>query len=251
MSWTAVVLAGTRGPSDPVAMAAGVTHKAFAPVAGRPMIDRVLATLAAVPEIGRVLVVIEPDAPALPGEVERLDAAPSPSMSALAGFERAAPPVLVTTADHPMLTPEMVRHFLAGAEASGADVAAGVSVRAVVEQAGSTARRTYLRFRDAEVSGCNLFALRTPRAAQGLRFWRRLEADRKRPLRMAWAIGPLTLLRYVLGRLTIDGAARALGRAAGCRAAMVRLPFAEAAHDVDKPADLAFAEARLAAREAG
>jgi len=251
VTWTAVVLAGSRGPSDPVAVAAGVSHKAFASVAGRTMIERVLATLAAVPEIGRVLVVIEPGAPTLPEGTERVDAAPSPSLSALIGFERARPPVLVTTADHPMLTPEMVRHFLAGAEASGADVAAGVSERAVVEQAGSNARRTYLKFRDAEISGCNLFALMSPQAAQGLRFWRRLEAERKRPLRMAWAIGPLTLLRYSLGLLTTEGAARALGRAAGCRATMVRLPFPEAAHDVDKPADLAFAEARLADREAG
>lgn len=249
MSWTAVVLAGSRGPADPVAQAAGVSHKAFAPVAGRTMIARVLDTLAAVPEIGRVIVVIERDAPDLPaGAAERIAAAPSPSLSALAGFEQARPPVLVTTADHPLLTPEMVTHFLAGAGASGADVAAGVSERAVVEQAGSTARRTYLKFRDARISGCNLFALMTPRAGAALTFWRRLEADRKRPLRMAWTLGPATLLRYLLGWLTTSAAAEALGRAAGCRAAMVFMPFPEAAHDVDKPTDLAFAEARLAAR---
>ena len=46
-------------------------------------------------------------------------------------------------------------------------------------------------------------------------------------------------------------AAAALGRAAGCRAALIMLPFPDAAHDVDKPADLAFAEARLAARGDG
>lgn len=252
MSWTAVVLAGSRGPADPVAQAAGVSHKAFAPVAGRPMIARVLAALAGEPRIGRVIVVIEPDAPPLPDAgAERLDATSSPSLSALAGFERAGPPVLVTTADHPLLTPAMVAHFLDQATASGADVAAGVSERAVVEQAGSTARRTYLRFRDAELSGCNLFALTSPKARGALTFWQRLEAERKRPLRMAWAIGPMTLLRYLLGRLSSDAAARALGRAAGCRAAMVRMPFPEAAHDVDKPTDLAFAEARLAEREAG
>lgn len=252
MSWTAIVLAGSRGPSDPVAMAAGVSHKAFAEVAGKAMVARVLETLAAVPQIGRVIVVIEPGAPALPGAaVERIDAASSPSLSALAGFRRAEAPVLVTTADHPLLTPAMVEHFLAAAMASGADVAAGVSERAVVEQAGSTAKRTYLKFRDAQVSGCNLFALRTPEAAAALTFWRRLEAERKRPLRMAWAIGPATLVRYMLGLLTTRGAARALGRAAGCRAAMVFMPFADAAHDIDKPDDLAFAIERLAARERG
>lgn len=250
MSWTAIVLAGSRGPTDPVAVAAGVSHKAFADVAGKAMLARVLETLAAVPRIGRVIVVIEPGAPELPGTgAQRLDAAPSPSLSALAGFKQAEVPVLVTTADHPLLTPEMVEHFMAGAIATGADVAAGVSERAVVEQAGSDAKRTYLKFRDARVSGCNLFALTTPKAAAALAFWRKLEAERKRPLRMAWAIGPATLVRYVLGLLTTGAAARALGRAAGCRAAMVFVPFPDAAHDVDKPGDLAFANARLTARE--
>jgi GTP:adenosylcobinamide-phosphate guanylyltransferase len=249
MSWTAVVLAGSRGPSDPVAEAAGVSHKAFADVAGQAMIARVLDTLGQCPSVGRVLVVIEPEAPALPEGPERLDAAPSPARSALAGFGQASPPVLVTTADHPLLTPEMVEHFIAAASATGADVAAGVATRAVVKGAGSTARRTYLKFRDAHVSGCNLFALMTPQARAALAFWQRLEADRKRPLRMARAIGTGTLVRYLLGVLTTDGVAAAIGRAAGCRAVLVQLPFAEAAHDVDKASDLDFVRKVIAARE--
>lgn len=251
MSWTAVVLAGSRGPGDPVAAARGVSHKAFAELAGSRMIDHVLDVLAAAPSVAETVVVIEADAPALSRDgVRRLDAAPSPSQSALAGFEAAAPPVLVTTADHPLLTAEMVEHFLAAAAASEADVAAGVALRPVVEEARASSVRTYLRFRDGEASGCNLFALMTPKARTALAFWRHLEAERKRPWRMAWTLGPGTLARYALGRLTMDGAAEAVGRAAGCRAALVPLPFADAAHDVDKPADLDVAEARLRARAA-
>ena len=51
-----------------------------------------------------------------------------------------------------------------------------------------------------------------------------------------------------MGLLSTRAAVAALGRAAGCRAALIMLPFPDAAHDVDKPADLAFAEVRLAAR---
>ncbi len=252
MSWTAVVLAGSRGAADPVARASGVSHKAFADVAGKPMIAHVLDTLAAAPSIDGIVVVIERSAPELPRpDVRRIDAARSPSSSALAGFEAAGAPVLVTTADHPLLTVEMVEHFIAAATGPGIDVAAGVALRPVVEQAGSTASRTYLRFRDGEASGCNLFALMTPRARAALTYWRKLEAKRKHPLRMAWAVGPFTLIRYALGVLSIRAAAAALGRAAGCRAALIVLPFPDAAHDVDKPADLAFAKARLALRDGG
>jgi GTP:adenosylcobinamide-phosphate guanylyltransferase len=249
MSWTGVVLAGSRGTADPVAQATGVSHKAFADVAGKPMITRVLDILNDAPSIDGAVVVIERSAPELPRPgVRRIDAARSPSLSALAGFEAAGAPVIVTTADHPLLTVEMVEYFLAAAAEQGVDVAAGVAVRQVVEQSGSTARRTYLRFRDGDVSGCNLFALMTPEARAALTYWRLLEDKRKSPLKMAWAVGPYTLIRYALGLLSTRAAAAALGRAAGCRAALIMLPFPDAAHDVDKPEDLAFAEARLAAR---
>jgi GTP:adenosylcobinamide-phosphate guanylyltransferase len=252
MNWTAVVLAGSRGTADPVAQATGVSHKAFAEVAGKPMITRVLDILNDAPSIDGVVVVIERSAPELPRPgVRRIDAARSPSLSALAGFEAAGAPVIVTTADHPLLTVEMVEYFLAAAAEQGVDVAAGVAVRQVVEQAGSTARRTYLRFSDGEVSGCNLFALMTPEARAALTYWRLLEDKRKRPMQMAWAVGPFTLMRYAAGMLSTKVAGKALGKAAGCRAAMIMLPFPDAAHDIDKPEDLAFAEVRLAARKSG
>jgi GTP:adenosylcobinamide-phosphate guanylyltransferase len=249
MNWTAVVLAGSRGGADPVAQVSGVSHKAFADIAGKPMVAHVLDTLAASPSVGEIIVVVERSAPELPPPgIRRIDAVGSPSLSALAGFEAAGSPVIVTTADHPLLTVDMVEHFLAAAVESGAEVAAGIALRPVVEQAGSSGRRTYLRFSDGEASGCNLFALLTPRARAALTYWRTLEGKRKKPLQMAWSVGPLTLIRYACGVLSIKAAAGALGRAAGCRMALITLPFPDAAHDVDKPADLAFAEARLAAR---
>jgi len=249
MNWTAVVLAGSRGAADPVAQASGVSHKAFADIVGKPMVAHVLDTLASSPSVGETIVVVERSAPDFPRpDVRRIDAARSPSSSALAGFETAGAPVIVTTADHPLLTVDIVEHFLAAAVESGSDVAAGIAFRPIVEQAGSTGRRTYLRFRDGEASGCNLFALMTPQARAALTYWRTLEGKRKRPLQMAWSVGPFTLIRYACGFLSTKAAAAALGRAAGCRLALIALPFPDAAHDVDKPADLAFAEARLAAR---
>ena len=48
---TAVVLAGSRREGDPLAAAAGVSHKALIPVGEVPMLQRVVSTLAAVPRI--------------------------------------------------------------------------------------------------------------------------------------------------------------------------------------------------------
>lgn len=246
--WSALILAGSRGTSDPVARAAGVALKAFAPVAGRPMIEHVTDALRAVPEIGDIAVSVPSEAPPLPAGVLRLDAGPGPSASALAAFDRLGPPLLVTSADHPLLTPAMVADLLAGA--SGSDAVAGICPRATVEAAGNPAPRTWIGFSDGAVSGANLFALATPRARGALLLWQRLEAERKRPWRIAWRIGPATLGRYLAGRLDAAAAARALGRVAGCSAAFAFIHHPDAAHDVDTAQDMAFAEMRLRARAA-
>ncbi len=55
----AVILAGDRGAEDPVARAAGLSRKCLVPVAGVPMLVRVVAALTASPWIGDIAVVIE------------------------------------------------------------------------------------------------------------------------------------------------------------------------------------------------
>ena len=59
---TALVLAGSRREGDPLAASAGVSHKALIPVAGQPMLERVVSALAAVPRIGRILIATGRDA---------------------------------------------------------------------------------------------------------------------------------------------------------------------------------------------
>jgi len=243
--WSAVVLAGSRGPSDPVARAAGVEHKAFAPLAGRPMIEHVLAALRAVGEIGDIAVSIGPQAPLLTGDVLRLEAGATPAASAAAALDRLGAPLLVTTADHPLLTARMVADLLEAVETTGADAVAGICPRSTVEAAGNLAPRTWIKFADGAVCGVNLFALATPAARSAVTFWHRLEAERKRPWKMALQIGPKVIARYLAGRLDSAAAARALSRAAGCSAAFAVIDYRDAAQDVDRPEDLAFAEQRL------
>ena len=264
MTVAALVLAGSRGPDDPVATAAGVGHKALASVAGRPMIARVLETLEAVPEVGRIAVIIEePELiSALPelrtaaeaGRLTVLPAAATPSLSALGGFKAlgggAEGAVVMTTADNCLLTPEMLGSFLARLPRD-ADAVAALARAETIRAAYPDALRTYMRFSDGGRSGCNVFAFLTPEAARAIEFWRRLEQERKRPLAMLRHLGPMAILRYSLGRLSLADALDALGRRSGTRLAAVEMPFAEAAIDVDKPEDLALAERILAAREVG
>ena len=114
----------------------------------------------------------------------------------------------------------------------GVAAAAALARRETVLAAFPGTRRTWLRFRDGAFSGCNLFLLAEREgAARATGFWRRVEAERKRPLAMARLLGPLTLLRFALGRLTLGAAVGALERRCGARLAAVEMPFADAAVD--------------------
>jgi GTP:adenosylcobinamide-phosphate guanylyltransferase len=264
VSLNALILAGSRGPADPVAASAGLSHKALVPVGGKAMLARVIDCLEAVPGIERIAVAIEnPERmardPALApyaGRVIFLEAAGSPSLSVAKALEgRDSPfPLLVTTADHPLLTPAMVRYFLAH-QPAGCSASAGLAGAATIRAAYPDTRRTYLRFRDGGFSGCNLFLLQDEGALAAIGFWRRIEADRKRPWRMARQLGPVALLSFLTRRLTIGRALELLGDRVGARLGHVDMPFAEAAIDVDKPDDLSLAEAillrRHGKREAG
>ena len=237
--FNAIVLAGSRGGSDPVAAYAGVSDKALIEVGGRTMLARVVDALRAA-GAGRVLVVhsspaVRDHALALGTEV--LAGEPGPSASAAAALALLGAPALLTTADHALLEPEWIAAFVAAIPAE-ADVAALLARRDVVEAAVPDTRRTWLRFADGDWSGCNLFQLATPRAAVALALWQQVERDRKRPWRIVRRLGPGLLLRYLVGRLTLAEAIGAIGTRAGVRAFMVPSPHGLAAVDVDKPADL-------------
>jgi GTP:adenosylcobinamide-phosphate guanylyltransferase len=258
--FTALVLAGSRGPGDPVARASGVRHKCLATVAGVPMAARVVEALAACPTVGRIAVAL--DDPALVADLPELRSlraagrgtllatAGTPSLSVLRALDELSDPLplLVTTGDHPLLTPEIVEHFCAAARAAGADLVAGLTPAAVIQKAYPEAQRTYLRFRDERYSGANLFAILAPDGRRAVEFWRRVEQERKRPWRLVRAFGWRPLLAYLLGRLTLDGAMARASHVIGARLAAVVMPYPEAAIDVDKPADLALVETILARR---
>lgn len=255
------MLAGSRGGEDPLAAVRGGSHRALLEVAGVPMLLRVVRALRSAPGVGPIAVSIDepevlrtdPELGALvaAGELTRLRSLASPSRSVRDALARgpAGAKTLVATADCALLTPEIIECFIAGADAADSDVAIGLVAEQVVRARHPTAVRTYLRFRDGGYSGANLFAFRTPQAALAAEFWVNAEQFRKRPWRLASVFGPAALALFALRRLTLDAAITRASGAIGCSVQAVRLPFAEAAIDVDRPSDLTLAARILAERQ--
>lgn len=262
-SVTAIVLAADRQVPDAVAEEAGTRCKALAPVAGIPMLHRVLQALWDSTLVDRIILCGPPQdvIEATPELQERLRSpgiawvacAGSPSASALNGFA-AIPPertTLLTTADHALLSPSMVRFFLRQARAGNWDLAVAVAEhRAVLARFPGT-RRTAIRLRGGPFCGCNLYAFLTPRGRRLAELWHRVEQERKRPWRIvARLLGWRSMVGYALGRLTLEQALQRLSRRLGVRIGAVVLPYPEAAVDVDTPADRHLAAAVLSERAA-
>ncbi len=236
----ALILAGSRGGEvDPAAAYAGVAHKGLIVLQGRTLLDRVLgAVQAAGAQTVGVSANDETISAALAGaNVKVLPPSAGPSQSVADGATTLGFPLVVTTVDHALLKPEWITQFVADTP-SDADVAVLLASEDRVQAAAPQTKRTYLKFRDGRYSGCNLFLLRNETALNVIAVWRKVEALRKQPWKIAAMLGPGFLLRYALGLLTLDEAVARLGRLANVKAAAVRAHDGLAAVDVDKPSDL-------------
>ncbi|NOT53063.1 MAG: NTP transferase domain-containing protein, partial [Deltaproteobacteria bacterium] len=175
----------------------------------------------------------------------------SPSESVLQYFtsQPEHEPLIVTTADHPLLTSEMAEHFCLAVAASAADVVVGVVAESLFRARYPESKRSLIPLRGESFCGTNLFALRTPRAAAAAAFWHHAGQFRKRPWRLISTFGLTTLVLLALRQLDLTAAISRVERVLGASVDVVPMPFAECAIDVDNLNDLETAARILLQRE--
>lgn len=260
MNYSAILLAGERAPDGAVARAAGVPCKALAPVGGQAMLGRVLATLAQVGRITECRVVgnpefrnaLEPVLAGFAGFARWQDGEGSPARSAALAAAVIPPEqgILLTTADHPLLTTTMVTELLSAGDGSSGDVTAGLVRHADVMASYPTARCTALRFAGEAYCGTNLFLFRTERGRRLITEWQRVEQARKTPWRVVGILGPVAVAGYLTGLLSLPRALRLLSKRMQLNIDTTLLSDARAALDVDTVGDLEFARTLLPANPA-
>lgn len=257
--FVALVLAADRTNTDPITVHTGAACKAVAPVCGTPMIMRVLDALAASRFVSSTILCGPPESilstcPELKARIDNglvrwVSNQDSPSRSAEHGFAQidAATPVLLTTADHALLTTEIVDYFLSQSLAVNNDATVGVVQHDEITAAFPDAKRTVIKLKDGGYCGTNLFAFQ-PAGRQLVGFWRQVEALRKRPWQIATKILSLRVIfSFIFGALTLKAGVNAVSEKAGVNIQPVLLPFARAGVDVDHVDDLHLAESILKA----
>ena len=261
MTYTALVLAAQRkGEINPLAAAEGETYKCVIDMVGRPMISRVVECLADSPEIGQILIcidepeVVEQIAPldrlAAEGRLAYVPSGPNLFESvkiALSGD--IAFPVLITTADNALMTPDMIRDYCASYEASGAEVGVAVTRAETIWAKYPDGQRRPHRFADGPYSNCNIFTLQSAEALRAAKAFEGGGQFGKSKKRVLQAFGVFNLLLYVSKRLTIAQVFKRISKRFGLNVAAIELDYAEAPIDVDNERTARIARQALTERE--
>ena len=243
-SFTALILAGRRdGFIDPLAAAHNVEDKCLVPLAGRPLIAHVLSAVASVSDIGTIIV--STNDPALianqdwgddtidPERLRVVQAQRNLADSIVAALEDAHFPVLVTTADNVLLTPNAISHFAAEAMRQAADAAVAMARQDDVLAAHPNGQRRFYQFADAGYSNCNCYWIGSPDALKAVEAFRGGGQFAKKPRRIIDAFGLVNLIRFALRMSTLEGCFAAISRRFGLRIVPVRQSDGSLAIDVD------------------
>jgi GTP:adenosylcobinamide-phosphate guanylyltransferase len=238
------VLAGRRsGTLDPLAEAAGVSHKCLVPVLGEAMVGRVLRAVdSAFPDAPIFLSVEDFGAVAHEPTVHRLHeagrlrpAAAQPGImgSVVEGGRVAGFPLLIITADNVLMTADGLHAIAARGSEPGIDGVVMMAREEDIKAAHPDGQRRFYRFRDGGFSNCNLFWLTSERSLQGTESFRFGGQFVKKKGRAVRALGLMSLLLYVTRLVTLAGMFRHLSRRFGIRMVPLVTPDGRLAIDVD------------------
>ena len=209
----AIILAGGKtSQEDPLFELARGSLKSMIPIAGKPMVQWVLDAISKSKLIDRVVLIGIDDISSLKcGK----SLTPLPDAGSLikniqqgaAYLQKVHPEeshVLSFSADIPGVTEEIIDHIAGEYQNSEFDIYYSVVEKETMEKRYPESRRTYFKFRDAEICGGDLNAYNKKVALDPDAVWVELIKMRKSPLKQAALIGLDTLLLLLLGRLTLD-----------------------------------------------
>lgn len=257
---TALVLAGRRcAAPDPLAARFGVSHKCLAPIAGTPLIEHVLGTLAASPVVSRILVSID-DVEALRGSdlvsglveggvlaiVQARDNIAASVIDASSSVEHW--PLLITTADNVLFTGDAILKMVQAVD--GADIAAAFARKGAILAAHPEGQRRFYQFADDAYSNCNCYWIASAAALGAADIFREGGQFSKHPMRIARAFGLLNLVRFRLGIGSLEQSFERFSRRFGVSMRPVIFDDGSLAIDVDNDRTYKVAEQLLLARRA-
>lgn len=260
LKMNALILAASRkGAEDAVAKTQNVSHKCLIDLDGTVMLQRVVDALIESDCCQRIIITIEQrelieSVPKLnelltAGTIEYL-----PSQDNLFASVKAAAaldnpwPLMITTGDNPLHTPEMLQHFCNELQNMKPDVAVAMTPADVILKAYPDGKRAFHNLKDGGWSSCNLYALMNPEALKTAKAFEGGGQFGKRPSRLLKAFGLGFVILYKFKWATLNQLADRLSKRWKLNIKTIRMPFADAPIDVDNPGDMVRTEEILRKR---
>lgn len=220
-------------------------YRAGLSVGGRTLLEQALSAVAALPGIGRVILV-GPAELVPPAYTGLLSTIIPPEGDLLSNLRRglaelpADEMVLVVASDMPLLTGTALKDFCARSSARQAEIYYPVIRRETYEAAYPGSRRTYLGVRDGTFTGGNVALFQPAVFYRHERLIARAIERRKHPRRLGRLLGWGFFLGLLRRKYTIAEIESRLAKKLGIRAAAIESNFSEMGFDIDTADDLAW-----------
>ncbi len=254
-SFTAVALAGGRLERDFRDAGYDVVNKAYLPVGGATMLERVLRALRGAHCVGEIRCVTPAQifgatyGPAAPRLCDKL-IAPGEGLidSLIAGFDGLdeSAHVLVAATDIPLLTASAVDAFADRARSASCDIGYGCVSRPRHDEVYPQVRHTWVRLREGTFCGGGISVIRAGAVAPLVALLYKIAAARKSPLRLALLFSPFLVVRLLLGLVAIPELERRADALSGVTCRCIPCDDAEIAVNVDRLSDLRVVESIIA-----
>ncbi len=256
MNFKVVILTGGREGHQRLLGDTDVKHKALLPVGEKPMVLSVFD--AAVQSEYKPEIYISTDDSdietmktsvpftALPSE----NSAVNSLVRSLERLPEDTDWALFISADHPLLTTEMVDYFVTEVLNSDLDFCAAVVGKKLVQQHYPESKRTYLPVKGDAFSGANMYMINKKAFGGRSEYLETVDKNRKAHWKSIFGLDFLSIIQGVFRQLTIQELVARANPLVGCRCGVIEMPWAECCMDVDKPSDKVIAEEILAKRKA-
>jgi hypothetical protein len=252
-----IAAGGTIGPDDALFRYSHGLPKALIDMGGITMLERVTRALAGSNYVDG-LIIAGIDGALLAGLSLPPILAALPDQGSMTGnlkvalewrLEQARPgtEILVSTADIPMLTADVVDAFVEQCQPFDCLIYYNLVTRETMEAKFPASNRTFVRLRDAEVAGGDILLVQSRVVESDEALWTALTDTRKHAWKAARLVGFGTLLRLLTRRLSVRQVEEAATRMFGAPVRVMLSPHATLAMDADKPEQIELLRRHLAA----
>lgn len=248
--YDAIILAG--GESKHLGQYSQQRYEAMIEIAGRPMVTFVAQALRASGKVDRIFIAGPSAVMAscdFPDNTILLDGGRTIMETIQIGMQVLdhQQPVLVVTADIPLLTPEAVVDFVTQCgQAKAADLYYPVVNRQVNELYYPGNKRTYVKLKEGVFTGGNIFLVNPVIVPRCLRVAEQIIAERKNPLKLCRIIGWGFVLKFLCRMLGVREVEQQFSDLLGIRGTVIFSGYPELGIDVDKPSDLELVKSAFA-----